>query len=281
MVKSSAPLRWKQYELPFHKRTLIMGVLNVTPDSFFDGGKYCTREKALERAKEMVAQGADIIDIGGESTRPGAEPVPEETELARVLPVIKGLVKEIEVPISIDTYKSTIAANALREGAAMVNDISGFHFDSQMPNVVAQYQVPVVIMHTTGRPQIMQQQTHYQDLIKDIITYLDESIQWGLAAGINPEMFIIDPGLGFGKTLTHNLTILRELSRLKTLNKPIMIGASRKSFIGEVLQLPLEERLEGSLAAAAIAIFNGANIIRTHDVKETKQVAMMIDAIQG
>jgi len=258
-----------------------MGVLNLTPDSFFDAGRYYDPDEAIVRAQEMVEQGADIIDIGGESTRPGAEPVQEEIELARILPVIRRLVGEIEIPISVDTYKSGVASRALREGAAMINDISGFHFDPQMPQVIAEFQVPVVVMHTAGKPKTMQQHACYQELINDIIAYLEGGVQVGLAAGISPDKFIIDPGLGFGKTLANNLRILRELPRFQLLDKPIMIGASRKSFIGEVLDLPLEERLEGSLAAAAVAIFNGANIFRTHDVKETRRVAMMVDAILG
>lgn len=275
------PLKWKGYELPFHKRTLIMGILNITPDSFFDGGWYYDTERAIARAKEMVKQGADIIDVGGESTRPGAKPVQDEIELSRILPVIRRLVKEIAIPISIDTYKSGVAVRALREGAAMVNDISGFHFDPQMPQVVAEFQVPVVVMHTAGRPETMQQEARYKELLNDIIAYLEEALLLGYAAGISPEKLIIDPGLGFGKTLADNLRLLRELHRFQILDNPIMIGASRKSFIGKVLDLPLEERLEGSLAAAAIAIFNGANIIRTHNVKETRRVARMVDAILG
>lgn len=274
-------MKWKGYELPLHKRTLIMGVLNLTPDSFFDAGRYYDPDEAIVRAQEMVEQGADIIDIGGESTRPGAEPVQEEIELARILPVIRRLVGEIEIPLSVDTYKSGVASRALREGAAMINDISGFHFDPQMPQVIAEFQVPVVVMHTAGKPKTMQQHACYQELINDIIAYLEEGVQVGLAAGISPDKFIIDPGLGFGKTRANNLRILRELPQFQSLDKPIMIGASRKSFIGKVLDLPLEERLEGSLAAAAVAIFNGANIIRTHDVKETRRVAMMVDAILG
>jgi dihydropteroate synthase len=258
-----------------------MGVLNITPDSFFDGGRYYDPERAIVWAKEMVGQGADIIDVGGESTRPGGEPVEEDMELFRVLPVICRLVGEIEVPISIDTYKSGVAARALEEGVAMVNDISGFHFDPQMPQVVAEFQVPVVVMHTASRSKAMQQGACYKELINDIIAYLEDALQLGFAAGISPDKFIIDPGLGlgFGKTPADNLRILRELPRFQTLGAPIMIGASRKSFIGKALDLPVEERLEGSLAAAAIAIFNGANIIRTHDVKETKRVAKMVDAI--
>jgi dihydropteroate synthase len=258
-----------------------MGVLNVTPDSFFDGGCYYDTERALLRAKEMIKQGADIIDIGGESTRPGAEPVREDMELSRILPVIRRLAEEVDIPISIDTYKSRVAAIALREGADMVNDISGFHFDPEMPKVAAEFQVPVVLMHTAGTPKTMQQEAIYKDLIKDIITYLEESLQLGFAVGIGPEKFIIDPGFGFGKTLKDNLRILRELHRFKSLGKPIMVGVSRKSFIGKALDLPVEERLEGSLAAAAIAISNGANIIRTHDVKETARVTRMVDAILG
>jgi len=258
-----------------------MGILNVTPDSFYDGGRYTDPRKAIQRAKEMISQGADILDIGGESTRPGAEPVSPEIELSRVLPIIKELAKEVEVPISIDTYKASVAAAALSNGAAMVNDISGLRFDSQMSRVIAEFQVPVVIMHTLDRPQVMQERICYHDLMQDIIRYLKDSIDLGISAGISADMIIVDPGLGFGKEVSHNLTILRDLRRLEVLAKPIMIGASRKSFIGRVLDLPLEERLIGSLAAAAIAIFNGANIIRTHDVEETRQVARMVDAIMG
>lgn len=262
--------------------TKIMGILNVTQDSFSDGGLYFDKAAAINRAIQMVEEGADIIDIGGESTRPGSEPVPEEEEIRRTIPVIEALVKEISVTISIDTYKSRVANRALEAGASMVNDISGLRFDPDMPDVIAYHNVPIVIMHIKGTPKDMQQNPVYEALIPEIMDYLSEGIQIAAKAGIKEDKIIIDPGIGFGKTFEHNLDIICNLSAFTLLGKPILIGPSRKAFIGKVLgDLPPTDRLEGTAAAVAISIFNGANIIRVHDVKEMIHVAKVADAIKN
>ncbi len=271
-------LKCSSYNLELGKRTLIMGILNVTPDSFSDGGLYNRLDKALDHAEKMVEDGADIIDIGGESSRPGSEPVPENIELERILPVIEKLAKKVNVPLSIDTYKASVARRALDAGACLVNDISALE-DPNMADVLAEYNVPIVLMHKQGTPRDMQVNPSYNSLIPEIIGYLKSRIQIALDRGIQSDQIIIDPGIGFGKTTEHNLEILRKLKEFKSLNKPILIGTSRKSFIGKILDLPIEDRLEGTAATVAIAIANGADIIRVHDVKEMKRVALMTDAI--
>ena len=262
------------------QRTYIMGILNVTPDSFFDGGKFFNVDEAVERGVKMAEEGADIIDIGGESTRPGSESISLEEELSRVIPVIEGLSKEIEVPISIDAYKSIVVKKALDSGASMINDISALRFDPEMKKIAAQYKVPIVLMHIKGTPKNMQENPYYDDVMKEISFYLKESITIAKDSGIEEDKIIIDPGIGFGKRLEDNLDILKNLSMLKSLGKPILVGPSRKSFIGKVLDLPPEERLEGSLGALAVAILNGANLVRVHDVKESSRVAKLVDAIK-
>lgn len=259
-----------------------MGILNVTPDSFSNGGLYFNKEKAIEHALRMEEEGADIIDIGGESTRPGSEPVSVEEEIRRVIPVIEALKKRLRAPISIDTYKAPVARAALFTGASMVNDISGLRFDPEMPELVAEYQVPVVIMHIKGTPKDMQINPTYTALIPEIMDYLKEGIEIAVNAGVSPDKIIIDPGIGFGKTVEHNLEIIKRLSEFTSLGKPILLGPSRKSFIGKILgDLPITERLEGTASAVAIGILNGANIIRVHDVKAMLRVAKIADAIKG
>lgn len=271
-------LKCSSYNLEIGKRTLIMGILNVTPDSFSDGGLYNKLDKALDHAEKMVEDGADIIDVGGESSRPGSEPIPEHIELERILPVIKKLAKKVNTPISIDTYKASVAERALDAGACMVNDITALD-DPNMARVLAKFDAPIVLMHKQGTPKNMQVNPSYNSLIPEIIDYLQYKIQLAVDRGIRREQIIIDPGIGFGKTAEHNLEILRDLRKFKILKKPILIGTSRKSFIGKVLNLPVEDRLEGTAATVAIAITNGADIIRVHDVKEMKRVARMTDAI--
>jgi dihydropteroate synthase len=256
-----------------------MGVLNVTPDSFSDGGLFIGTEAAAERAERMAAEGADIIDVGGESSRPGADSVSAEVEMDRVLPVIEKLTKTIETPISIDTYKSSVARYALEMGACIVNDISALRSDPDMAQVVAQAGVSVVLMHMKGAPKDMQIDPHYDSVIDEIISFLRARIQTAVDAGISPSQIIIDPGIGFGKTAAHNLEIIRRLQEFKSLEKPILIGTSRKSFIGKVLDLPADDRLEGTAATITTAINNGVDIIRVHDVKEMARVARMTDAI--
>lgn len=270
---------FRKRKLDFSSRTHLMGVLNVTPDSFSDGGKFFKPEAAINQALRMVEQGADIIDVGGESTRPGADSVPVEEELRRVIPVIKEITKKTDIPVSIDTYKSEVAKEALDAGAEMINDISALRLDPEMKKIISKYEVPVILMHIKGTPKNMQDNPSYNNLIQEISDYLKESIELAENSGIYEEKIIIDPGIGFGKRLEDNLEIIKNLQKLTFLRKPILVGLSRKSFIGKVLDLPLAERMEGSLAALAVAICNGANILRVHDVKESKRAARMVDAI--
>lgn len=274
-------LRWKNFNFDFSLKTYVMGVLNVTPDSFSDGGLYLSKNMAVEHALKMQDEDADIIDIGGESTRPGAERVSAKEEIKRVVPVIEKLVKKIKIPISIDTYKSAVAKAALSAGASIVNDISGLRFDTKMPEVVAQYQVPVVIMHIKGTPKNMQKDPAYKALIPEVMDYLRGGIEIAQRAGVAKDKIIIDPGIGFGKTVEHNLEIIKHLNEFTGFEKPILLGPSRKSFIGKTLgDLAVTERLEGTAAAIAIGIFNGANIVRVHDVKAMVRVAKIADGIK-
>lgn len=261
-------------------RTLIMGILNVTPDSFSDGGAYPDADAAIEHAIEMERDGADIIDIGGESTRPGSDPISAAEEIERVVPVIRELSKAVSIPISIDTYKADVAAAALDAGALIVNDISGGTFDSNMPSLLVERRCPAIIMHIKGAPKEMQLKPEYKDLMGEVFAYLRERTDALIAAGMDRQLLIIDPGFGFGKTAEHNLEILRRLRELKSLGYPILIGTSRKSTIGKILGgAPISERLEGTAATVAIAIANGADIVRVHDVKEMARVARMADAV--
>ena len=259
-------------------RTRIMGILNVTPDSFAHDGVGDDMHKALERATVMEADGADIIDIGGESTRPGAEPVDERTEIGRVIPVIESLVGRIKIPISIDTRKPSVARAAIEAGASIVNDVSGLA-EKGMIAVCREKRVPVIVMHMRGTPKNMQDDPSYDDAVGEIMQHLSERVDEALAGGIEERQIAIDPGIGFGKRLQDNLEILRRLREFKTLGLPIVIGASRKNFIGKITGLPVEERLEGSIAAACEAALNGANVIRCHDVRETKIAIQIVDAI--
>jgi len=254
-----------------------MGILNVTPDSFSDGGKYMTVEKAVDQAKKMVSEGADIIDIGGESTRPGSEAVRIEEELRRVLPVVDRLLKEISVPISIDTMKPEVADECLYRGVHILNDITGLR-NEEMTKVAAHYNVPVIIMHMQGTPKVMQEKPHYNDVIKEIKNYLQKQAREAQKRGIS--QVIIDPGIGFGKTVEHNLLILKHLREFKMLDYPLLVGLSRKSFIGKILDLPVEDRLEGTLTAITACLLNGADIVRVHDVKECKRVLKVVGAIR-
>lgn len=268
----------RRFNLDLAQRPHLMGILNITPDSFSDGGHYLDPERALERAWEMVEEGADLIDIGGESSRPGAQSISVEEELQRIIPIIQVLAKKIPVPLSVDTVKAKVAEAALDMGASIINDISALNFDSQMAEVIARYQAPVILMHMLGNPQTMQQNPIYSDLIGQIKQYLNDNLRKAEDQGV--EQIILDPGIGFGKTVAHNLRILQELDKLLDLKRPLLIGASRKSFIGNVLDLPVDDRLEGSLAVACWAAIKGVHIIRIHDVKQTRRVLGMIEAIQ-
>lgn len=261
--------------------TVVMGIVNVTPDSFYDGGKRFDTGRAADDAVEMIDFGAEILDIGGESTRPGAQPVTLDEELRRVLPVIRELRKRCSVPISVDTYKEAVARAALDEGADIVNDISALRFDPAMAALVANEGVPLILMHMQGVPRTMQREPHYQDVLREVRDFLAERVRAAKQAGIAQEEIIIDPGIGFGKTLAHNLVLLKNLQSLNSLGQPLLIGVSRKAFIGKILNAAgPEERLEGSVAAAVSAALNGANILRVHDVSETVRALRVIDAIR-
>lgn len=270
-----------RFSLNIGKRTLLMGILNITPDSFSDGGMFYKKpQQAIEFALKMEENGADIIDIGGESTRPSAKVIPLEEELRRVIPVIKILNRRLKIPISIDTRKAKVAKEAIEAGASIVNDVSGLRGDVGMKKVIARYGVPVIIMHMKGTPRTMQKRPVYKDLISEIIDYLEESIRLAQKSGVSLENIIIDPGIGFGKTVEHNLIILKNLYQFKILGRPIMVGTSRKSFIGKILNLEVGERIFGTIASCVLAVINGANILRVHDVKEVKQAIKLIDAIR-
>jgi dihydropteroate synthase len=266
--------------LDCRRRTLLMGIINVTPDSFYDGGKRLDPARAVSGGIEMVEGGADVLDVGGESTRPGARAVSLAEELQRVLPVIRELRRKVNVPISVDTYKAEVARAALAEGADIVNDISALRFDPQMALLVAAEKVPVVLMHMQGTPQTMQAEPRYHDVLQEVRDFLRSRTRFAIEAGVERDNIIIDPGIGFGKTLDQNLTLLRGLSDLASLGQPLLVGVSRKTFIGKILGVEPEERLEGSLAAGIAAVLGGAHILRVHDVKETRRAIGVTDAIR-
>jgi len=276
-------MKWKhknrEYLLPVGKRTIIMGILNTSPDSFSgDGVK--TVPEALKRAEKLIEDGADIIDVGGQSTRPGSLPVSVDEQIKRTAPVIQEIVKKFDVPVSIDTYQSEVARVALNEGACIVNDISGLRFDKKMAQLIGECGVAVVLMHIKGTPYDMQKgEIFYEDVIEEIKKYLSESIEIAKKHGIKDEHIIVDPGIGFGKKVEHNLQIIKRLREIKEMGYPVLLGPSRKSFIGAILELPPAQRVEGTLGACAIGIYNGADILRVHDVKEAKRVAKIVDAI--
>jgi dihydropteroate synthase len=271
---ASFVLRCGDYELDLRKKTMIMGIVNVTPDSFSDGGRFYDIDRAVEHAKRLVADGADIIDIGGESTRPGAEKVSLEEELRRVIPVVKEVAQEIDVPISIDTYKAEVAKQAIEAGAHIINDVWGAKADAKMAEVAAFYDVPIILMHNRHDLQ-------YRDLISDMISDLMESVAIAKRAGVRDENIILDPGIGFAKTLEHNLEIMRRLDEFAKLGYPLLLGTSRKRFIGHVLDLPVNERVEGTGATVCLGIVKGAHIVRVHDVLPIARMAKMMDAMLG
>jgi len=273
-------IRCRKRTFTLGKRTLLMGVLNVTPDSFSDGGLFFDKETAIVRGLKMVEEGADFIDIGGESTRPGSKPLGLDEELRRVIPVIESLAKEVDAPISIDTYKSTVAKKAIEAGAQIINDISGLQLDPSLSQVAAKEDVPLVLMHIRGNPETMQKNIHYESLFSEIIQYLKDSIQRAESAGVDPEQIIIDPGIGFGKTVEDNLLILKNLQEFKILGKSLLLGTSRKSFIGKILNADVTERLEGTLSSIVVGVLNGAHIIRCHDVLQAKRAIAIADAVR-
>lgn len=262
------------YTLDYSKKTLIMGILNVTPDSFSDGGKYSHIEKAVQHAKQMVEDGADIIDIGGESTRPGYERVSDQEELDRVIPVIEALTREVQVPISIDTYKAEVAKGAIEVGAQIVNDIWGAKFDPNMATVAATCNVPIILMHN-------RENLEYQYFSRDVINDLFESIHLVKSAGVADDNIILDPGIGFAKDLSLNIEMMRHLDKLVDLGYPVLLGTSKKSLIGQALNLPIGERAEGTAATVCYGIQKGCQIVRVHDVKEISRMAKMMDILLG
>lgn len=273
-------LKTSRREIALGERTLVMGILNVTPDSFSDGGIFYSPDKAIEHGRRMAEEGADIIDIGGESTRPGSASVPAHVELKRVIPVIEGLTKKIKIPVSIDTKKAKVAGQAVDAGAEIVNDVSALNGDRKMAQTVADKRAALVLMHMRGKPAGMQKgNLEYNDLMGEIAEYLKKSCDKAIKAGVKKNSIVIDPGIGFGKTLQDNYRIINNLSGLKALGLPVLIGTSRKSFIGNVTGDEPRERLEGTAATVAAAIMNGCNIVRVHDVAAMKKVAAITDAI--
>ena len=267
--------------LKHQSHTLIMGILNMTPDSFSDGEQFKSHDKAIDHALKMVEEGANIIDIGGESTRPGAEAVQLEEELSRTIPIIEAIRLKSDCLISIDTYKSKVAKAALDAGADMVNDISGLTFDHNMASLVAKRNVPVIIMHIKGKPGDMQKNPNYDNLIKEIKAFFEVQISIAKKAGIDSGNIILDPGIGFGKRLEDNFEIIRELGQISTMGYPVLLGPSRKSFIGLTLDLPIEERMEGTLASITAGVINGARIVRVHDIRATRRTLTITEKIMG
>ncbi len=278
-VRRTFSLHCRGGVLRLGERTVVMGIVNVTPDSFSDGGLFLEPARAIEHGLRMAEEGADIIDVGGESSRPGSDPLPLEEELRRIIPTIEGLASHLTIPISVDTYKSGVAERAVEAGAQIINDISGLHLDPQMVSVAARYDTPLIIMHIRGTPKTMQQNPRYDDLMGEIIAYLREGIARAEEAGVDPQKVIVDPGIGFGKRIEDNLVILNRLDDLTVLGRPILVGTSRKSFIGAVLNLEVHERGIGTLAAVAVSVLKGAHIVRVHEVASVRQVVDMVDAV--
>ncbi|MBN1807890.1 MAG: dihydropteroate synthase [Planctomycetes bacterium] len=261
--------------LSLTERPLVMGILNITSDSFYDGGRYLVLDKALKYAESMLDAGADIIDVGGESTRPGADAVDASEEAERVIPVIRAIREKWLVPVSVDTYKAEVAKQALEAGADIINDISGLRFDKAMLKVAKASEAPLVVMHIQGTPKDMQKDPHYDDVVAEVRRYFQERYDTLTGAGIDASRIVFDPGIGFGKRLEHNLALISRLDELVVEGRPIMVGASRKSFIGSVLDKDVEDRMPGSVAVAAIAVFMGASIVRVHDIAATLQAVRM------
>ena len=273
-------LSWQDHVLNLDQRTHIMGVLNVTPDSFSDGGDYFEQEKAIEHGLEMAEDGADIIDVGGESTRPYSEKISSGEETERVIPVIDALHKELTIPISIDTRKGEVAEEAIKAGASMINDISALRFDPHMASIAARTGLPVILMHMKGTPENMQENPTYEDLIVEILGFLEDAIRRAVTAGIKKDLIIIDPGIGFGKTFDDNLRIIKNISRFRSLQSPILLGTSNKSFIGHILDKEARDRDTGTMATIAAGVINGAHIVRAHNVREAVETVKIIDAIK-
>jgi len=273
-------LKWSDYELSLGERTHIMGVLNVTPDSFSDGGQFLAREEAIRQGLSMAREGADIIDVGGESTRPYAEKISTQEEIDRVIPVIEALHRDLTIPISIDTFKAHVAREALGAGASMLNDITALRFDPDMMSTAAEAGVPVILMHMKGTPADMQKNPNYTNLIPEIIEFLEDAKDRAVRGGIKERMIVLDPGIGFGKNFDHNLEIIRDLAQFRKLGQPILLGSSRKAFLGHILDREPRERDTGTMATIAAGVMNGASIVRVHNVKMALDTVRVIDAIR-
>ncbi len=271
----------RDQKLTLGRRTLIMGVINVTPDSFSDGGEAFGLNAAVKRGLKFADEGADILDVGGESTRPGSEPVSLDEELARVMPVIEALAGKTDTPISIDTYKSEVAREALNAGARLVNDISGGNFDPEMPGVVAETGAAAVLMHIKGTPRDMQRDPSYDDLIGEIKSYLMDAVNRFKKAGVRAERILVDPGIGFGKRLEHNLELIRRLYEFQGIAAGVLFGPSRKSFIGMLTDRPVQDRLAGTIASVTVGVQCGADIVRVHDVRPVADALKVIDELAG
>ncbi|MBI5583602.1 MAG: dihydropteroate synthase [Deltaproteobacteria bacterium] len=281
VIRKKYQLDWGKHRLRLGDKTLIMGVINVTPDSFSDGGLFFGPDQAIGQGEALAAQGADLIDVGGESTRPFSEPLPTREERERVIPVIRELARRLAIPISVDTYKAEVARAALENGAALINDISALRFDPEMAAVAQSFQVPVILMHMQGTPRNMQTQPRYQDLLGELHSFFEERLSWCRANGIPPERLLLDPGIGFGKTLLHNLTLIKRLDFFKDLDCPLLIGTSRKSFIGRLTgQENPREREWGTGATTALAAWQGAHIVRVHEVAAARQILAVTDALR-
>ncbi|WP_416246435.1 dihydropteroate synthase [Caldibacillus debilis] len=267
-------MEWDSFALDFGKKTYVMGILNVTPDSFSDGGLYNELDKGLAHAAEMVSDGADIIDIGGESTRPGHTPVPAEEEIRRILPFIEEMSKRISVPISVDTYKAETAERALKAGAHIINDVWGAKKDPEIADVAARYEVPIILMHNRDNMD-------YESLMRDVLYDLYESINIAKKRGVRDSQIILDPGIGFAKTYEQNIEVMKNLDKISALGYPVLLGTSRKSMIGHALNLPVSERLEGTGATVCYGIMKGCDIVRVHDVKEISRMVKMMDILTG
>ncbi|MBU4304114.1 MAG: dihydropteroate synthase [Candidatus Omnitrophica bacterium] len=279
--KKTFLLACRDYKLKFSQRTRIMGILNVTPDSFSDGGNYFDADKAVVHALEMEKDGADIIDIGAESTRPGAAAVPAVEQLRRIEGIVRILARKLKVPISIDTSDSLVARRCLDAGASIINDVYALRKDDKLGAVVARYQAGLVLMHMQNNPRTMQKNPRYNDVIAQITDFLKKAKEMAIGCGIKEESIIVDPGIGFGKTIEHNLKIIKYLSRFKVLGVPLLIGTSRKSFIGNVLGVSMGEREFGTAASVALCALNGAHIVRVHDVRHMREVVAMTEAINN
>ncbi len=272
---------YRRRRLKMGEKTLVMGILNVTPDSFSDGGRYMNPEKALDKAREMVEEGADVIDVGGESTRPGAEPVDPDEEMRRVIPVVEAVADKLDVAVSVDTYKSHVARAALEAGAVMINDISGLRFSPDMVDIAGEYGAQIVVMHMKGTPRDMQRDPTYEDVVGEVEQFFMERLNFLEIRGIDLGNVFLDPGIGFGKKLGDNLSLIRAIPRFKNMDTPVLIGPSRKSFIGEALGLPVNDRLEGTLAAVSIGVYLGADAVRVHEVAPARKAADMARILRG